>query len=66
MIRFFGRLRRWFPLVEPYRKEAEARLKDASKNAEELKTLTLNGDLEWLINRCKEHKKEVCNDDTTM
>ena len=62
MGKFLKRLRSWFPSVEPYRTEADIQLKGAKERVQELKVLTLNGDLDWFIEQCKEHKDEVCND----
>ena len=60
MGRFLDRLKAFFPTIEPYRREANK----IQKDVEELKTLTMNGEMDFFIARCKEHKDEVCNDTT--
>ena len=53
-------LRSWFPSVKDHRSQADKLQRDVAA----LKTLTFNGDLDWFIDQCREHRKEVCNDDT--
>jgi hypothetical protein len=55
-------LRAWFPTVKPYREEADKILQEVK----EAKTLSANGDMEWFINKCKNHKDEVCDDSPIM
>jgi hypothetical protein len=53
------RIKAWFPPVDKYRKEAD----DVKRDVAKLKSLTFDGDLEWFIDRCREHREEVCNED---
>ena len=54
------KIRLWFPKVDKCRKEADQLQHDVE--VLKTKTLTFNGDLDWLIDVCRQHKDEVCDD----